>query len=147
MQTQEQKRITIGSIAATALILSSFWFPVIATGEEAAQPATNANTNTNTNTSTTQNTTGDTPATQEEKPPVDVSDLELKIREQKAKIEELERQQRIYEANVSLKRQESMSLKNQITILDNQISDTDVSIQKLELQIELLGDEIAALEV
>lgn len=133
---QEQKRITFGIIGTVALLVSWFVFPASAFSEEPTPPV-NSNLNTNVN----------APEATEQKPVVDISDLETKIREQKQKIEELERQRRIYEANVSLKRQEAMSLHNQITILDDQISDTDISIQKLELQIDLLGDEIDALEV
>ncbi|MBI3956683.1 MAG: peptidoglycan DD-metalloendopeptidase family protein [Candidatus Kerfeldbacteria bacterium] len=79
-------------------------------------------------------------------PPVDVSDLEGQIREQRDRLEELERKKQVYEQNIAKKRQEALSLKNQISILDDQISTTDTDIRKLGLEIKLLGNEIERLD-
>lgn len=76
---------------------------------------------------------------------VDISDLELKIRDQRSKIEDLERQQKIYETTIAKKEQEALSLENQITILDTQISSTEVEIQKQEYTLEAIALEIAEL--
>lgn len=78
---------------------------------------------------------------------VDISDLESKIREKRQSIDELERQQRIYEETITKKRQEALSLRNQIGLLDNQIEKAALDIDKLELQIESLGLEVAELEL
>lgn len=73
------------------------------------------------------------------------SDLEKQIREKQQQIEELERQQRVYESTLSQKKQESLSLQNQLAILDTQIAGTDVDIRKLQFQIESLDLEIQEL--
>ncbi|MCX7778804.1 MAG: peptidoglycan DD-metalloendopeptidase family protein [Patescibacteria group bacterium] len=73
-------------------------------------------------------------------------DLKEKIRQQQEYIKELEKQQQIYEANIKIKRKEALTLKNQISILTNQISRTRTEIKKKEAQIKKTNLEIEEIQ-
>lgn len=73
----------------------------------------------------------------------DVTDLQQQIQDQQKKIDELQRQQTVYEDTVAKKRQEAASLKNQIDILDNQIATTDLATKKIALELDVLNEQIA----
>lgn len=76
----------------------------------------------------------------------DVSDLQIQINDKQSKIQELERQQNLYEQTITQKQQEELNLQNQIDVLDAQIADTGTDIEKLELQIQSLGLQVQEIE-
>jgi murein DD-endopeptidase MepM/ murein hydrolase activator NlpD len=124
----------------TALLLALCW--------HITTFAQNTNTvnveNQNTNSTPVNSSDPNQPAAQA--PSVDISDLELKIREQKEHIDELEQQRTLYEQTVAKKRQEALSLSNQLGILDDQIAQTNVTIEKTTVEISLLQSEIERLQ-
>ncbi|MFH1171495.1 MAG: peptidoglycan DD-metalloendopeptidase family protein, partial [bacterium] len=74
--------------------------------------------------------------------PADVSDLQQQITEKQQKLQDLQRQQQIYQETITQKQQQALSLSNQLSILNDQITSTDLTIQKIELNIDLLTTEI-----
>lgn len=85
---------------------------------------TNGNDNTNTNASVA--------------PDEPVGDLTGQINEKKKRIDELDAQSKIYQANLKEKQKEKASLSNEIYILNNQVSLTNLEISKKQAEIESL---------
>lgn len=77
---------------------------------------------------------------------VDITDLETQIREQQAKLDEIQEKQKVYESTIAQKKQEILSLNNQIEVLDTQIANTDLEMQKKEIEAKKLDLEIEELE-
>ncbi len=77
---------------------------------------------------------------------VDISDLQNQINDKQSKVQELERQQKLYEQTITQKQQEELNLQNQIDVLDAQIGHTATDIKKLELQIQSLELQVQELD-
>lgn len=65
-----------------------------------------------------------------------IDELNLEIKRKKREIEELKRQQEIYEENIDIKRSEIASLKNQLDLLENQLTRVRVKIEITETEIK-----------
>lgn len=76
----------------------------------------------------------------------EVSDLQAALREKLQRIEDLKKKAAAYEANLGLKRQERLTLSNQITILTDRISKTSLDIEAARTSIEATNLEIHGLE-
>lgn len=120
----------------TLLIAMSFFWslrPILA--DETATPLVDTVTTTPVTDPTT--TTPATPAT---------ADLEARIRDRQAKIQDLERQQQIYQQTIDQKQKEELTLQNELAVLDTQISSTSVTIEKLDLQVQSLDLQVRELD-
>src|SRR3989339_1913085 len=62
-------------------------------------------------------------------------DLTLQIEQKKNAANDLKKQMSIYQENIKKKQQESASLANQLSILDNQIAKTNLDIKATEQEI------------
>lgn len=66
----------------------------------------------------------------------ELKELDVKIKEGRQSIEELKKQQKIYEKNIKIKQQEVISLRNQVDLLDNHLAKTKIEIEMVETEIE-----------
>lgn len=66
----------------------------------------------------------------------EISSLQEQIKQQQAEIQKLEEQKKLYQEKINLKRKESVSLKNQISILDNYIAKAKTEIKEKETRIK-----------
>jgi len=78
---------------------------------------------------------------------VDSADPEIlklneQVEEKKMQIEELNRQKAIYQQNINLRQRESVNLRNQMAILDNEIAKITIDVQTTELGITQANLEI-----
>jgi murein DD-endopeptidase MepM/ murein hydrolase activator NlpD len=62
-------------------------------------------------------------------------ELSLEIKRKKGEIEELKKQQEIYEKNIEIKKGEIVSLNNQLDILENQLAENRVKIEMVKTEI------------
>ena len=76
----------------------------------------------------------------------EVGELQAALREKLQRIEDLKKKAAAYEANLQLKRQERLTLSNQITILTDRISKTNLDIEVARTSIEATNLEIHGLE-
>ncbi len=77
----------------------------------------------------------------------EIEALNQKITEKKAKIQQLEASIAQVKKDISAKQLESVSLKNQISILDNRTTQTELDIEATEEKLDTLNLEISALEL
>src|SRR3989338_3172443 len=75
-----------------------------------------------------------------------VNDLQASIKEKLQKIEELKKKASDYEAGLKQKRQERLSLSNQLTILTDRINKTILDVEVARTSIEATNLEINLLE-
>ncbi|PIT88779.1 MAG: hypothetical protein COU29_00145 [Candidatus Magasanikbacteria bacterium CG10_big_fil_rev_8_21_14_0_10_36_32] len=75
----------------------------------------------------------------------DIDDLNKQISEKKDKIKQLEETMGKYQKNIEQKRVEAVSLKNQLSIIDNKIAKTEVDIKVTKEKIDQAQLEIEAL--
>lgn len=76
----------------------------------------------------------------------EVGELQINLKEKLQRIEDLKKKAAAYEANLQLKRQERLTLSNQITILTDRISKTSLDIEAARTSIEATNLEIHGLE-
>lgn len=75
-----------------------------------------------------------------------VTDLEKQLAERQKQIEELQRKQAAYEASIAQKRGEARTLSNQISIINDQLQRTALSIETIETKIEATELEISQVQ-
>lgn len=155
-QKQKHATVFIGIVAmAAALLLPLGTFAVTDANTNAANTNTDVtNSNTSSNTNSSDINTNSAPTNSDVTAPPsgttsspDTSDLEQQIRDKQAAIDQLNEQQKTYEGALVQKRQESLSLQNEIGILDTQVSNTNVTITILGLELDSLKLEIDALNL
>lgn len=66
----------------------------------------------------------------------EIDELNLEIKRKKTEIEELKKQQKVYEENIEIKRREITSLNNQLDLLDNQLVKNRIEIEITEAEIK-----------
>lgn len=76
-----------------------------------------------------------------------LQELNQKISDQKRAIEELSNQQKGYQTKIRQKQQESKTLNNEISILDNQIASRTLGVQTTKLQIQNMDLEMRATQL
>ncbi len=157
----KQKRKNVKAFLGIPAVSAMLFLPVLAFADTSTSNAnTNAaisnvnatNTNagvpdadTNTATAPTDNATAPAPSGTTASP--DVADLQQQIRDKQAAIDQLNEQQKTYEEALGKKRQESLSLQNEIGILDTQVSQANVTITKLGLELDTLELAIDSLNL
>lgn len=150
-QKQKHTKILIGvvTIVATLLLpLGTFATTDANTNASNTNSAVHSATpvpETNTN-STPTNTDATMPPSGTATTP-DVADLQQQIRDKQAAIDQLNEQQKTYENALGKKRQESLSLQNEIGIIDTQVSAANVRITRLGLELDSLQLEIDSLNL
>lgn len=77
----------------------------------------------------------------------EISDLEKEILKKKEKIAEIEKSMAAYKDKIAQTRTESISLSNQMALLDNKVTQVELDISSTEETIETLSLEIARLEL
>lgn len=77
----------------------------------------------------------------------EIEQLNKAIAEKKEKIKQLEASIEEYKKQVNQKRLESVSLKNQMAIIDNGISQVELDIEATQVKLDSLGLEIEALQL
>ncbi|MDD5172716.1 MAG: peptidoglycan DD-metalloendopeptidase family protein [Patescibacteria group bacterium] len=65
----------------------------------------------------------------------EIEDIQKKIEEQQKIINDLETQKKIYQEKIEIKRNEAVNLKNQISILTDQMVKREIEIQEKEMEI------------
>lgn len=78
---------------------------------------------------------------------VEIDELNVKISEKKAKIQELEQSIQDFKNKIAQKQLESKSLKNQMSILDNRISQVQTDVQATEESLDATLLEIKSLSL
>jgi len=106
-----------------------------------AQQADSTNTNTNaSDPATTQDSAVDAD-------PEDIGKLNEEITQKKSKIEELTKDIEVYKQAIAAKRTETLTLKNHIGILDDDIHAVELEIEKLQQEIDATTLEIENLKL
>src|SRR3989338_1410698 len=100
---------------------------------------TNSNTNAS-DSSTTQDSAVNTD-------PEDIGKLNEEITQKKSKIDELTKDIEVYKQAITAKRTESLTLKNHIAILDDEIHAVELEIEKLQQEIDATTLEIENLKL
>lgn len=77
----------------------------------------------------------------------EIEDLNNRIHNQRKQIEELQRKQREYRAQITAKQNEQVSLSNQLAIIENRLGKTELDIEEANLEIEKIGLEIRKVEI
>ncbi len=77
----------------------------------------------------------------------EIEALNLKIQLQKKQIENLQSRQKEYQAQISAKRNEQVSLNNQLAIIENRLGKIALDIEEVELEIDKTALEIRKIEV
>jgi len=77
----------------------------------------------------------------------DINELNNQIREKQKKLDELKKQANVYLDNINEKQKETVSLHNQLSILENKIAKTEIDIQTTEAEIDKTGLEIKDVEI
>lgn len=147
-QKRKVRKVLLGIPTISAML----FLPLLAFADDSLS---NTNTNTatgntniaNTNTATAPSDSTATPTPSGTTTSPDVADLQQQIRDKQAAIDQLNEQQKTYEGALAKKRQESLSLQNEVGILDTQVSSANVTISKLGLELDALKLEIDALNL
>src|SRR3990172_6974702 len=113
--------------------LSGGFFSLTAFAQQA--DSTNANTNAS-DPATTQDSAVNTD-------PEDIGKLNEEITQKKSKIDELTKDIEVYKQAITAKRTESLTLKNHIAILDDEIHAVELEIENLKLDIRAQEEKIA----
>jgi len=77
----------------------------------------------------------------------EIEGLNNRIHNQRKQIEELQRKQREYRAQITAKQNEQVSLSNQLAIIENRLGKTELDIEEASLEIEKIGLEIRKVEI
>ncbi|MDD5040409.1 MAG: peptidoglycan DD-metalloendopeptidase family protein [Patescibacteria group bacterium] len=116
-----------------------------------AQSDANSNTNATANTNSTNSLTDWEEGAADD---ATLRELNKDLDAKRKAIEELQKRTQMYEQNIKIKQQETVTLKNQLSILDLQIEQTQASIDTtkeeinaLNIELEFLTNTIAAKEV
>ncbi|KKU47594.1 hypothetical protein A3H10_05065 [Candidatus Uhrbacteria bacterium RIFCSPLOWO2_12_FULL_46_10] len=76
----------------------------------------------------------------------EVNDLQATLREKLQRVEDLKKKAAIYEINLQQKRQERLTLSNQLTILTDRLNKTALDIEMGRTNVEVTNLEISGLE-
>jgi len=130
-------RVKIVFAVFAIVSLSGSFFSLTAFAQQA--DSTNANTNAF-DPATTQDSAVNTD-------PEDIGKLNEEITQKKSKIDELTKDIEVYKQAITAKRTESLTLKNHIAILDDEIHAVELEIEKLQQEIDATTLEIENLKL
>lgn len=77
----------------------------------------------------------------------EISDLNLKIQNQKKQLESLQQRQQEYQAQIELKRKDKINLSNQLAILENRLAKARLDIESVNIEIDKTGLEMKKIEI
>lgn len=77
----------------------------------------------------------------------EIEALNVKIQLQKKQIDDLRGKQKKYQEEISAKREEKLSLSNQLSIIDSKLAKTEIDIQETELEIDKISLEVRKVEI
>ncbi len=77
----------------------------------------------------------------------EIQELNIRIQLQKQQIESIQARQKEYEAQISAKRNEQLTLNNQLATIDQRLEKTELDIQETSLSIDKLNLEIRKVEI
>ncbi len=77
----------------------------------------------------------------------EISDLNLKIQNQKKQLETLQQRQQEYQAQIRLKQNDRINLSNQLSILDNRLAQAQLDIEGVNIEIDKTSLEIKKVEI
>ena len=77
----------------------------------------------------------------------EIESLNLKIQLQKKQLETLQVKQKEYQIMIAAKRNEKVSLNNQLDIIDNRLAKTELDIEEITLEIEKINLEVKKVEI
>lgn len=77
----------------------------------------------------------------------EIQELNIRIQLQKKQIENIQAKQKEYEAQISAKRNEQLTLNNQLATIDQRLEKTELDIQEASLSIDKLNLEIRKVEI
>lgn len=72
----------------------------------------------------------------------EITDLNLKIQNQKKQLESIQQRQREYQAQIDLKQKDRVNLSNQLSILENRLAKAQLDIESVNVEIDKTGLEI-----
>src|SRR3990167_3574265 len=130
-------RVKIVFAVFAIVSLSGVFFSLTGLAQEV--DSTNANTNESAS-ATAQDSTVNTD-------PEDIGKLNEEITQKKSKVDELAKDIEVYKQAIAAKRTESLTLKNHIAILDDEIHSVELEIEKLQQEIDATTLEIENLKL
>ncbi len=77
----------------------------------------------------------------------EISDLNLKIQNQKKQLENLQQRQQEYQAQIELKQRDKINLNNQLAILENRLAKAQLDIESVNIEIDKTGLEMKKIEI
>lgn len=77
----------------------------------------------------------------------EISDLNLKIQNQKKQLETLQQRQQEYQAQIELKQRDKINLNNQLAILENRLAKAQLDIESVNIEIDKTGLEMKKIEI
>lgn len=72
----------------------------------------------------------------------EITDLNLKIQNQKKQLESIQQRQQEYQAQIDLKQKDRVNLSNQLSILENRLAKAQLDIESVNVEIDKTGLEI-----
>lgn len=77
----------------------------------------------------------------------EINDLNIKIQNQKKKLDEIQAKQREYQAQINAKQKDRVNLSNQLTIIDDQLAKSQLDIDSVNLEMDKTSLEIQKINV
>jgi len=150
----KNKKTVIANIAKTAglvILIASFllWpsYSIIAQESQDVNVNTEVITNTNAEATNTESTNEEGVGDSQTENSTENDNLNQLIDEKRQAIDELKKKSEIYGENLKIKQQETVSLENQLSIIDIQVEQTTNNIEAVKREIEVVNLEIVELQL
>jgi len=144
---KQNKNTGIVKIVGLVIIITSFLvWPFSNMGAQEALDNTNSVDNTNTNTAINTNSEQGTDVLNTEEAE-ELDALNQLINDKREEIDELKKKSEIYEENLKIKQQETITLQNQLSIIDIEVSQTENNIDTVGREIEAVNYELIELQI
>lgn len=150
-KANKNKKTVIARTAGLVIVIASFllWpsYSIIAQENQNINANTEINTNTNADTTNSEGTDEEAIGDSQTKESTEYDNLNQSIEEKRQAIDELKKKSEIYGENLKIKQQETVSLDNQLSIIDIQVEQTTNDIEAVKQEIEVVNLEIVELQL